>query len=668
LESALKFNISKPPGALAKTGLVKYNTMEKFRVIFQPDDKTVEVEKDRTILSAALSAGVYINSTCGGDGVCGRCKVIVRQGKVSSLATGLISPEEKKKGIHLACLTQVLSDIEVEILAESRIDFEKVSLQEIQTKLKGISLEAEEVQCVEEQVKKFTHQPLTQKIYLELPKPSPNDNISDLDRIIRQLSKTGDISSLQVGLGNVRLLGELLRVTEWKVTVTLSKRNKITEILLIEPNDTSSRNYGVAFDIGTTTISGQLVDLNSEKILGTKATYNKQAAFGADVITRIIYAEKEEGLEKLHAACVSCMNEIITDLVREHGIDLNDLTCVMCAGNTTMIHLLLRIDPSYIRRQPYVPTANFITTMRCAEVGININPRGLLACVPGIASYVGGDVTAGVLSSGQDKKTTLSILIDIGTNGEIVLGNEEFLIATSASAGPAFEGSGVGSGMRSSSGAIQKLTIDKDFKVNFETIGNTKPRGICGSGYIDIIAEMLKAGILDKDGKIKSIKHKRIRENELGKEFVLVFKEESGSSADIVINEADIDNLKRAKAAIYSATCILNKHLSVKLEQVENIFIAGGFGTSLNITNAIQIGLLPDVERSKFKFVGNSSLAGARQILLSGEALNKSVEIARKMTYFDLSTDPVYMDEYVAALFFPHTDLSKFPNVKLHNI
>lgn len=626
----------------------------------------MEVEKDRTVLSAAITAGVYINSTCGGDGVCGRCKVVVKRGKVKSLATGLIRPDEKKKGIHLACLTQVLSDIEVEIPAESRIDFEKVSLQEMETKLKGISLGTEEVQWVESEAKKFTHQPLTQKLYLELPKPSPNDNISDLDRIIRQLSKTEDISSLQVGLGNIRLVGELLRVADWKVTVTLSKRNKITEILLIEPYDTSSRNYGVAFDIGTTTISGQLIDLNSGEILGTKAAYNKQAAFGADVITRIIYAEKEEGLENLHAACVSCINEIISDLVREHGIDLNDLTCVICAGNTTMIHLLLRIDPSYIRRQPYVPTANFITTMRCVEVGININPRGILACVPGIASYVGGDVTAGVLSSGQDTKSVLSILIDIGTNGEIVLGNEEFLIATSASAGPAFEGSGVGSGMRSSPGAIQKVTIDKDFKVNFETIGGAKPRGICGSGYIDIIAEMLKSGIMDKDGKIKSVKHKRIRENELGKEFVVVFKEESGSSSDIVINEADIDNLKRAKAAIYAATRILSKHLSVNLEKVKNIFIAGGFGTSLNITNAIKIGLLPDVERSKFKFIGNSSLAGARHILLSSEALNKSFEIARKMTYFDLSTDPGYMDEYMAALFFPHTDLSKFPSVEFN--
>jgi uncharacterized 2Fe-2S/4Fe-4S cluster protein (DUF4445 family) len=640
--------------------------MEKFKVTFYPDNKTVEVEKDRTVLSAAITAGVYINSTCGGDGVCGRCKVVVKRGKVKSLATGLIRPDEKKKGIHLACLTQVLSDIEVEIPAESRIDFEKVSLQEMETKLKGISLGTEEVQWVESEAKKFTHQPLTQKLYLELPKPSPNDNISDLDRIIRQLSKTEDISSLQVGLGNIRLVGELLRVADWKVTVTLSKRNKITEILLIEPYDTSSRNYGVAFDIGTTTISGQLIDLNSGEILGTKAAYNKQAAFGADVITRIIYAEKEEGLENLHAACVSCINEIISDLVREHGIDLNDLTCVICAGNTTMIHLLLRIDPSYIRRQPYVPTANFITTMRCVEVGININPRGILACVPGIASYVGGDVTAGVLSSGQDTKSVLSILIDIGTNGEIVLGNEEFLIATSASAGPAFEGSGVGSGMRSSPGAIQKVTIDKDFKVNFETIGGAKPRGICGSGYIDIIAEMLKSGIMDKDGKIKSVKHKRIRENELGKEFVVVFKEESGSSSDIVINEADIDNLKRAKAAIYAATRILSKHLSVNLEKVKNIFIAGGFGTSLNITNAIKIGLLPDVERSKFKFIGNSSLAGARHILLSSEALNKSFEIARKMTYFDLSTDPGYMDEYMAALFFPHTDLSKFPSVEFN--
>jgi uncharacterized 2Fe-2S/4Fe-4S cluster protein (DUF4445 family) len=331
-----------------------------------------------------------------------------------------------------------------------------------------------------------------------------------------------------------------------------------------------------------------------------------------------------------------------------------------------MSHLLLRVDPTYIRKEPYVPVANFVPTIRAAEAGIRINPRGLLSCVPGISSYVGGDITSGVLSCGLDKGKDLGILIDIGTNGEIVLGNKEFLISASASAGPAFEGSGVTCGMRASKGAIQKAFINKeDFQVNYSTIGEIKPLGICGSGYIDIITEMLKNGILDKDGKIKAIKHKRIRQNESGKEFVVAFKEEADSTLDIVITEADIENIKRAKAAIYSATATLVKHMDLDFSKIKRIFVAGGFGTYLNIDNAISIGLLPDLDRKRFIFVGNSSLAGSRQILLSYDAMKKANDIARKITYFELSVDPGYMDEYVAALFFPHTDLSKFPTVKI---
>jgi len=360
------------------------------------------------------------------------------------------------------------------------------------------------------------------------------------------------------------------------------------------------------------------------------------------------------------------MNQIIQELIQEHSIDLNDVNCVLCAGNTTMVHLLLRVDPTYIRREPYVPTANFVPTVRAAEAGIRINPRGLLSCVPGISSYVGGDVTAGVLSCGLDKEEGLSILIDIGTNGEIVIGNKEFLVSASASAGPAFEGSGVSCGMRATRGAIQKVKITpSEFKVTYDTIAQGKPLGICGSGYIDIIAQMLYVGLLDKNGKIKAIKSKRIRDSEYGKEFVLVFKQEAGSSTDIVITEDDIENIKRAKAAIYATASILVKRLSFQFSDIKKIFIAGGFGTYVDVDNAISIGLLPDLDRAKFIFVGNSSLAGARSILLSYEAMKKADDIARKITYFELSVEPKYMDEYMAALFFPHTDLSRFQSVKM---
>jgi len=329
-----------------------------------------------------------------------------------------------------------------------------------------------------------------------------------------------------------------------------------------------------------------------------------------------------------------------------------------------MIHLFLNMDPAHIRREPYVPTANFLPVLRAAEAGININPRGLLNCVPGVSSYVGGDTTAGVLSSGIYQKEEPCILIDIGTNGEIVLGNKDFLVACAASAGPAFEGSGVSSGMRASSGAIQKVNINKkDLSVKYSTIQDKPARGICGSGYIDLLSEMLDAGIIDRSGKIKA-QGKRIRQTDNGKEFVVCFKQMALAEADIVINEADIENLKRSKGAIYSAAAILVKHLGLEFSAVSKIFIAGGFGTYLDIEKAIRIGLLPDLERSKFVFIGNSSLAGSREILLSGQAMAMADQLAAKITYFELSVDPAYMEEYSQALFFPHTDLTKFPTVK----
>ncbi len=640
--------------------------MEKFKVTFLPDNKTVEAEKGKTILSVSLSAGIYINSSCGGDGVCGRCKVILKKGQVLTQPTGRISLEERKQGFYLACLTTIQSDLEIEIPAESRLDFDKLTPQELALRLKGLFSEIEEIEAGEPVLAEeiFIHSPLATKLYLELPAPDLEDKISDLERLYRQIRRINDIPIMQTGLANIRRLGELLRSSDWKVTATLGKRNGTTEIVFVEPGDHTDNNFGLCFDIGTTTISGQLVDLNTKKVLGTKATYNKQASFGSDVITRIIYAQKQEGLERLHHAVIDSMNHMLQELIHEHNIDLNDVNCVLCAGNTTMVHLLLRVDPTYIRKDPYVATANFVPTIRASEAGIKINPRGLLSCVPGVSSFVGGDVVAGVLACGLDKEKDLCILIDIGTNGEIVLGNHEFLISASASAGPAFEGSGVTCGMRSSRGAIQKVKISPlDFNVSYNTIGDTKPCGICGSGYIDIIAEMLEAGLLDKDGKIKKIDNKRIRDGEFNREFVVAFKEEADTVSDIVITESDIENLKRAKAAIYSATASLVRHMGLEFDQVEKFFIAGGFGTSIDIDSAIKIGLLPDLDRDRFIFVGNSSLSGARQALLSYDAMKKANEIAQKITYFELSVEAGYMDEYMAALFFPHTDLSRFPSV-----
>lgn len=544
--------------------------MQKFKVTFLPDNKTVSVDQDTTILQAALANQIYINSTCGGEGICGKCKVVV-SGRVKSRVTGVITPQERKNNIYLACLTYVQGDLEVMIPDNSRLNFDKLTPEELDERLSGLA---------------------------------------------------------------------------------------------IEPSGAAGNNFGFCFDIGTTTVSGQLINLDSKKILGTKATYNQQAAFGSDVITRIVYAAKPGGLRQLHDCICGTINQIIKELIAEHKVDLGNVNSIVCAGNTTMIHLLLNRDPAHIRRLPYVAAANFPLVLPAVKVDININPQGLLHCVPGVSGYVGGDTTAGVLSSGLYQKEKLCILIDIGTNGEIVLGNHEFLVACAASAGPAFEGSGLTCGMRASVGSIQKIFIAKqDFNVKCSVIQDKKPRGICGSGYIDLLSEMLATGIIDKSGKIKA-EGKRIRKTDNGKEFIVCFKEETDSGADIVISEADIENLKRSKGAIYSATSILVKHLGLDFSVIDKIYIAGGFGTYLDIEKAIKIGLLPDLERSKFVFIGNSSLAGARQVLLSTQEKSLADTIASKITYFELSMEPGYMEEYSQALFFPHTDLTKFPTVK----
>lgn len=657
---------------LASSSEEKLEKMEKetYTITFlHPEPSKIEVNKGRDLLSAAVAAGVHIYSSCGGDGVCGRCKVIVKKGNIKTEPSGRISMQERQKGYVLACQTTVHSDVEVKVPAESRLDLDKVSEEDLKLlRLKGIYSQAVDVDkgkgVLEEDL--FTHSPLATKLYLELPPPSLTDTVSDLERLYREIRKSRDISILQTGLTNIKRLGRLFRESNWKVTVLLGKRNGTVEIVSVEPGDTSDRNYGIALDVGTTTVSGQLVNLNTKEILGTKATHNKQVSFGSDVITRIICATEEGGLEKLHHAVVDNINAIIQELVKEHNINLSNINGVMCAGNTTMVHLLLRVDPAFIRREPYVSTANFVPVIRAQEAGIKVNPRGLLACVPGVSTYVGGDITAGILACGLNRADRLTMLIDVGTNGEIVLGNKEWMVSCAASAGPAFEGSGVKCGMRAANGAIQRVEISKTGKVKVVTIGKAKPRGICGSGYIDSLAELFRKGIVGRSGKfVENISSSRIKLTEQGGEFVLVPKKDADTDHSIVITEADIENLKRAKGAIYAASAILLKKMNLSFKDIKKFYIAGGFGTYLDIDKAVTIGLLPDLDRKKFSFIGNSSLVGSREILLSYEAKKEAEEIAKKLTYIELSVEPTYMDEYVSALFFPHTDLSRFPTVKV---
>ncbi|MDP3729963.1 MAG: ASKHA domain-containing protein [Candidatus Omnitrophota bacterium] len=604
--------------------------MKEFTINFTSQKKEIKVVQGTDLLTAAIKAGIMVHAACGGEGVCGKCKVLANKKEV------------------LACQTIIESDLDVDVPKGSLGAHTKLA-HESEEFTKGIVLKREGA---------FSFSPLVRKIYVELPKPTQDDNLSDLDRICTNISHKLNNVHIYTNLANLKHLSEVMRDSDFKVTVTIAYKDDVLDIIIVEPGDTTNTNYGFAFDIGTTTVAGQLIDLNNKKILGTRIAFNKQALYGSDVITRIIYASNPEGLDKLSEAALDNINEIILELSGAKKIALSDVYCIVFAGNMTMMHLLLKVDPTNIRKAPYIPTTQIFETIHAPEAGIEINPRGVAAFLPGVTTYVGGDIVSGVIACGLADNDDLSLLIDIGTNGEIILGNKEWMIGAAASAGPAFEGSGLECGMKAVKGAIQRAEIGKNFNVKVTTIDDGKPKGICGSGYIDLLCQMLKMGIIGKNGKINSAKKtKNIRKTEIGYEFVV--------AKDIVITEDDIENLKRSKGAIYSAIISLLNKVEKSLDDVKKIYIAGGFGNYLNIENAIFIGLLPDADRSRYEFIGNSSLAGARMSLLSHDAFRRAHEIYKNITYVDLSSEPNYMDEYVASLFFPHTDARRFPSVRL---
>jgi len=615
---------------------VKFKIESSISVFKKPDVKEIAVVKGTDLLTAAIKAGIVLNASCGGEGLCGKCGVVINGKKV------------------LACDTIVEQDVEVAIPAESLEIHEKGS-PAAEEFTKGVLLKREAA---------YPHFPVVGKKYLKLPQPTAYDNANDLDRVYRELARTIDILHVSTRLASVKFLSETLRESDFEVTVTFGYKEGGYEVIAFEPGDTTAQNYGFAFDIGTTTVVGQLVDLNTREILGTRIAFNKQAVYGSDIIARIIFASVPEGLDKSHKAVVANINEIIGDLTASCKVSLGDIYAIMCAGNMTMMHLLLKIDPSSIRRPPHIPTTSVFSAIHSSEIGIDLNPRGLVWFLPGVSTYVGGDIVSGILACGISDNDGLSMLVDIGTNGELVLGNKEWMIGAAASAGPAFEGSGLSCGMKAVKGAIQKVDIDGKFDVSCDVIGGAKPLGICGSGYIDLLCRMLERGIIDKSGKINdNIKSRRVRRGEAVTEFVIAFGSGSAASKDIVINEDDIENLKRSKGAIYSAIISLLAKVGKDITELKRIYVAGGFGNYLNIENSIAIGLLPDIDRSIYEFIGNSSLAGARMALLSKEAFQRTEAIAKNITYIDLSAEPAYMNEYVASLFFPHTDLWRFPSV-----
>jgi uncharacterized 2Fe-2S/4Fe-4S cluster protein (DUF4445 family) len=458
-----------------------------------------------------------------------------------------------------------------------------------------------------------------------------------------------------------------LREADWKVTVTITGGGdgECPRLIRIDSGDRSGKHYGIAVDIGTTSIYAELIDLNTRESIGRVSEYNAQVSAGDDIITRIVYSLKNDGMEKLQQMVVETINGLLERLLEKTGVEREDIVNMVAAGNTTMTHMFYGISARYIREEPYIPTVNFVPTVKAAELGVNIAEGARVYCIPGRASYVGGDITSGLLASGVYKTDKVTLYIDVGTNGEMALGNSEWLLTCACSAGPAFEGGSVKNGMRAVKGAIETVRINPDtLEPMILTIGQIKPKGICGSGLIDALAELFLTGIITGNGKFNvELNHPRIRQAGGQAEYVLAWADDTAIKSDIAITEADIDNLIRTKGAIYAGISTLLDAMQMPVEAIEQVLIAGGFGRYLELDQAVTIGLFPEVGEDKVKYVGNGSLMGAHLVLLSQEAKRAAKEVAAKMTYLELSTHPGYMDNYVSALFLPHTNTVAFPSV-----
>ena len=633
------------------------------KVKFLPHGREVEVEKGTTVIRAALNAGVHINASCGGNGVCGKCRIKIEQGQVEGGISEKLSKEDIAEGYRLACLATVLDDLIVRVPIESEIDESVLNLQASPRKRANIRQVA-----LKDFKEKGIFFPPVEKRYLELPPPTHEDNSADVTRLVNFLRLKYDEHRLEVDFSVIKKISKVLRESDFKVTATLARsvrEDGKTRILNVQPGDTSKRNFAIAVDIGTTTIYGQVLDLNTGEVLAEYGDFNAQMSYGEDVINRIVYAEKGNGLEELNRAVLKTINKVISKIMKKSGVEHDEISHITLAGNTTMTHLFLKLDPRHIRRAPYVPTCTLYPPLNARELGLELEEHVVALIYPSVSSYVGGDIVAGIMGSLVYREEDLTLYVDIGTNAEIVIGNKDWMVCAACSAGPAFEGGGMKFGVRAEKGAIEDFSIDP---VTLEpmvfTIGNAKPIGICGSGLITIVATLFEVGVIDNRGKFnRELNTPRIRENDGIWEYVLVWADESGVGRDITLQEPDIDNLIRAKGAIYSGCMTLLKEVGLSISDLDRIIIAGGFGSYIDLEKAITIGLLPEMDTDKITYLGNGPLLGAKMSSLNNHIRREVVEVVKKMTNFELSETPSYMDNYVASLFLPHTDLNLFPKV-----
>jgi uncharacterized 2Fe-2S/4Fe-4S cluster protein (DUF4445 family) len=620
-------------------------------VVFLPDGACLEVESGRTILEAAQAVGVAIDSSCGGVGGCGKCKVMVSLGRPGGKPGDLLSEDEIERGLVLACQATVEDDLVVEVPLESQ-----------RGELQILTGQAEAAAAIGE-----GDVPLARRVAVQMAPPEQERESSDEERLLGELSEVcpDEFEGMEVELPALRALPVVARAQGWQVDASVGDFDGRGRVIGVEPA-ASREAYGLAVDVGTTTVVVHLVELATAGFVQACASLNDQIAHGEDVISRIIHAQEHEGgLRQLQEEARATINRCIGRMLDERGVAKEEVIAAACVGNTVMTHLLLGIDPSPIRREPYVPALKVAPTLRAPEVGLDIHPWAPVWLAPCVSSYVGGDITAGVLATAMAESPRLTLFIDMGTNGEMVIGSQEWLVCCSCSAGPAFEGSGVEYGMYATVGAIERMSYDPvSDHVEYMAIGDARPRGICGSGLVDALATLLRAGVVDRAGRIDlGFPSRRVRVRNERPEFVFVWGEEVGRADDISLGEDGIQNLIRSKAAVYAGAETLLGSLGLEAGHVEQVLVAGAFGNYLDADSAVTIGLLPDVPLERIRFVGNAAVAGARLALLSRSARRKTQELSRRMTNFELSVTRGYMDRYVAGLFLPHTDLRRFPSV-----
>ncbi len=623
---------------------------------------TVKVPTNTMLADAAHLAGLDIGQPCGGQGRCGRCAVQVTEGNVRRRSTLRLSTGDVEQGYALACQSVVEGDIAVYIPPQEKIERRLTTDRVVAEVTVPGDYEYSFVQTV-------------RRAHLQLAPPSMDDQTDDWSRLQTALRLQYRYENATCSLSLLQRMGNVLREGDWNITAVVDianviqsgEANRAVRLIDLQPGlmDEYSPVWGSAVDIGTTTVTLWLVDLVSGQVKAQVAEYNGQIARGEDVVSRIVYASKNGGGQELRRRVLDTINGLFETACKRVKAKPEDVMKVTISGNSTMMHLLLGIPASSIRLSPFIPTVNHPPIMTAREVGLNIHPEASVDCLPGVASYVGADITAGVLSSGLDNAENVTLFLDVGTNGETVLGNRDWLVTCACSAGPAFEGAGVVNGMRATQGAIEEVWINGEtYEPTYRVIGGGKPKGICGSGLIALLSEAFITGILDKAGNVNlTVNSSRVREGAHGGEYVVAWGAESESGEDIVITRVDIDNLLRAKAAIYAGFTVLAENVGVPLETTDKVLIGGSFGKYINVEKAVQIGLLPDMEWNRFEFLGNTSVKGAYYALLDWRKRERITEIAKRMTYIELSADNTFYEAFTSALFLPHTDLSRFPSV-----